>query len=97
MSVKKNIVWRALGRRKSSVARVKILNGKVYNTKTGEGIPDVNLYIPSQKLGVATLEDGSFSLNYFPGMMGIPKKTLTTCTAAHFWAFSKVITSWGEE
>ena len=45
---------------------MKILNGKVYSTKTGEGIPDVNLYIPSQKLGVATLEDGSFSLNYFP-------------------------------
>ena len=47
-------------------SEMKILNGKVYSTKTGEGIPDVNLYIPSQKLGVATLEDGSFSLNYFP-------------------------------
>ena len=47
-------------------SELKILNGRVYNQTTGEGIPDVNLYISSQKIGAATIEDGSFYLNYFP-------------------------------
>ena len=49
-------------------SEMKILNGKVYCTKTGKGIPDVNLYIPSQKLGVATLKDGSFSDKRSPNL-----------------------------
>ena len=40
MTVKKNTDWRALGRRKSSVARVKISNGKGVYTINSRGIDD---------------------------------------------------------
>ena len=40
MTVKKNTDWRSLGRRKSSVARVKISNGKGVYTINNRGIDD---------------------------------------------------------
>jgi len=37
-----------------------IISGRVVDTATKAGIPDVNLFIPSQKIGVATDEAGAF-------------------------------------
>lgn len=37
-----------------------IVSGRVVDTATNAGIPDVNIFIPSQKIGMATDESGAF-------------------------------------
>ena len=44
----------------------KIISGTIYDASTNEIIPDVNIFIPKQKMGTSTKEDGTFSLSYLP-------------------------------
>ena len=46
----------------SSISYATIISGFVYNNKTNQPIPDVNIFIPSLNIGTASNEDGSFSL-----------------------------------
>ena len=47
-------------------AELTIISGRVFNVSTKEGIPDVNLFLPKQKLGASTSSDGTFLIHIFP-------------------------------
>ena len=47
--------------------------------------PDKNFFSDSLFLSLSFIE------NYFPGTIGIPRKTLTTCSPAHFCIFFEPI------
>tara|TARA_B100000315_G_scaffold191566_1_gene181808 strand:- start:16035 stop:18158 length:2124 start_codon:yes stop_codon:yes gene_type:complete len=49
---------------KSTAAESQIVNGRVVDATTQRGIPNVNLYIPAQKIGSATDENGFFNLTF---------------------------------
>ena len=45
-----------------------LVTGKVIDLTTNKGISNVNLFIPKQNIGMATKEDGSFTLEILPNI-----------------------------
>ena len=48
-----------------------LVTGKVVDLITNVGISHVNLFIPKQNIGMATKEDGSFTLEILPNIKAI--------------------------
>ena len=49
-----------------STSFAETISGYVYDSKTTKPISSVNIFIASQHIGVASRDDGSFTLNFSP-------------------------------
>ena len=53
-----------------------LITGKVVDLTTNRGISNVNLFIPKQNIGMATKEDGSFTLEILPNIKQIEESQI---------------------